>query len=430
MAQKRKKAKLQHANTRNPLHKSSNSKSFQEKAHVVMKKILKAYGLAPDTFDSFTRMQKGFLFCMPVEPLRFKVEEGHRVSRRLVNFMAESTHRFMRTHYFGDESIGLTHLEFSLYGLSLACMLEAAKTSEMFQPEQQEMLAGIAETISLKRVHEDLVTVGDHIRRVSMMISKVNFRIYGYNWKIKGSETDNGIVSTVTMSSESPISIYFKHNNKDRIAFRVRAGRVIDMPPHNARIDRWFIFHDEEDPPVYLDIYIQSHALQRAKERMDIFPAHKRNYYVMEPLLYMQEVETSPAGHPMFMCYFKSGDKIINLGYFPFIIQENRLIVLTFLPFIAGDTWAGAYLRGNLGLQIKDLAFLGMDKLSFFLTVDFEQIPVLRDALLVTGIFNLIEYAASDPEMNFVIDQKKTQMVKKFFEHKAIPERDMPEDVE
>ncbi|MDR1332325.1 MAG: hypothetical protein LBK07_09515 [Tannerella sp.] len=414
MAQRKKKKKVQsqHTTTK-PAYKGS-----PDKAHVVVKKILQVYGLAPDTLDSFTRLQRSYLFYSPVEPIRVKVEEGHRVPRRLVNFMAESTHRFMRTHCFGDASIGLTCLEFSTYGVSLALMLNAAPSSHLFQPGELEMLASVAKVINYERVVKDLEIVGKHIRKVVMMISKVNFRIYGYTWQIRNTAGVE-IASTVFMSSEEPISIRFKHKQKERVAFRVRAGRVINEPPHNARIDRWFIFYRDESPSVYLDIYIQSHALQRVKERMDIFPAHKRNFYVMEPLLYMHEVRSSPAGRPMLTCYFMANDRRVCLGYFPFIIQKNRLIVLTFLPLASSSTMTGAYLCRQLGLQTEDMVFLGMDKLSFYLTVDFEQIPMLKEAIAATEIRHLMEYAANDPEMNFVIDQKKTQMVKRFFERKA-----------
>jgi hypothetical protein len=104
------------------------------------------------------------------------------------------------------------------------------------------------------------------------------------------------------------------------------------------------------------------------------------------------------------------------------------MIVLTFLPLVAGDTPEGSYLSRRLGLQMEDTVFLGMDKLSFFLTVDFEQIPMLKEALISAGIWSLIEYAADNPEMNFTIDQKKTQMVKKFFEYRTSHEVDIPED--
>ncbi|MDR1120484.1 MAG: hypothetical protein LBM08_06160 [Dysgonamonadaceae bacterium] len=390
----------------------------------MIKKILRVYGLDPNLFDSYTKQQKRFLFQLIVEPTRVKVEEGHRVPRRLVNFMAESTHHFLRTHYFGDESIGLTYLELSTYGLSFAYMLESAKSFFPFQSGQMETIVYVTETITPHRIHQDLDEVGKHIRKTSMMISKMNFRIYGYNWRVTSAQDEIGVVSTIFMSSENPISIHFKHKQKERIAFRVRAGRVITEPAYNAKIDRWFIFQEDETPSVYLDIYIQSHALQRIKERMDIFPAHKKNYYAMEPLLYMHYVQESPSGRPMLVCYFKDNERFVYLGYFPFIILKNKLIVLTFLPLVSDDTLSGQYLRNRLGLQMEDMVFLGMDKLSFYLTVDFDQIPVLKKALVNTEVWFLVEYAANNPEMNFTIDQKKTKMVKKFFEHKTDPEID------
>jgi hypothetical protein len=422
MVQKKKKKQSQYANPKS-------GKVSQDDAQIVVKKILRAYGFDPDLFDSFTKLQRKYLFYQLVEPTRFKAEEGHRVPRRLINFVSESTHRFMRTHYFGDERIGLTYLEFSTYGLSLAYMIEQEKANTSLLPEQVKTLTDVAEIINVTRVVEDCAAIETHIRQATLMISKVNFRIYGHNWVIENAPLQQlSVRSTVLMSSEDPISIRFKHNQKERVAFRVRAGRVISEPAYNATIDRWFIFHGDEETPVYLDIYIQSHALQRIKERLDIFPAHRRNFYVMEPLLYMHEVEESMSGNPMLTCYFKDGLRYIYLGYFPFIIQKNKLIVLSFLPLISEDTLAGWHLSHRLGLQIKDRMFLGMDKLSFFLTVDFDQIPVLKKALSVTSIWSLVEYAASHPELGFTIDQKKTQMVKKFFEHKEEVKNEMPDE--
>jgi hypothetical protein len=415
MAQKKKKKQSQYANPKG-------AKTSQDQAYAMVKKVLRAYELDPNVFDSFTKMQRRVLCHALMEPTRFKVEEGHRVPRRLVNFVAESTHRFMRTHYFGDEDVRLSYLEFSTYGLSLAYMVAQLKVTDahLLSEEQLEALTEVAEVLNLEKMVEDLKSLGKHIRSTILMISKLNFRIYGHHWVIEDSKTSESTVSsTVFLSSEEPVSIRFKHNGKERVAFRVRAGRVINEPPYNARIDRWFIFHEEEEPSVYLDIYIQSHALQRVKERMDIFPAHQRNYYVLEPLLYMHEVEESMSGEPMLACYFMDGPKFIYLGYFPFVIQGNRLIVLTFLPLVSEDALTGWYLRHHLGLQMKDRIFLGMDRLSFFLTVDFDQIPVLKKALSVTPVWNLVTYAAKHPELNFAIDEKKTLMVKKFFEHKA-----------
>jgi hypothetical protein len=420
MAQKKKKKKKQPQQSyRNNLE----SNTSLEKAYATIRKIFQAYKLDPDLLDSFSKQQRRYLCFLKADSPRFKVEEGNSVPRRLLDFASESTHRFMRTNYFGDESIGLTYLELATYGIAFSTVILAEQDNPIYSAEQREALDKIADCFSDGRVKRDLVIVGAHIRKTMMMLSKINFRIYGYDWRI-GPNDEGLLKSMVYMSSEEPKFIHFTYKEKERIAFCVRAGRVINEPPYDAKLDRWFIFQKDEAPPVYLDIYIQSHALQRCKERIDIFPAHKRNFYIMEPLLYMHRVAKSPTGRAMLECYTQEGNTIIRFGYFPFVIQNKKLIVLTFLPLTSPDTHEGAYLRKHLGLQLDDVKFLGMDKLSFYLTVDFDQIPMLRKALVETYIWKLIQYAAKNPSLDFTIDQKKTQMVKKFFENKIENEKE------
>jgi hypothetical protein len=420
MAQKKKKKKKQSQ----PTYRSNlASNTSLEKAYVIIRKILQVYGFDPEWLNLFTKQQRRFLCFLQADPPRFKVEEGNPVPRRLLDFVSESTHRFMRTHYFGNKDIGLTYLELATYGIAFATTVLTEHDRSGYSLQQENMIDILAECFAENRVVRDLGEVGNHIRKSMMMLSKVNFRIYGYSWKIGTTLEDGYLKSIVYMSSEDPKSIRFTYKEKERVAFRIRAGRVVNEPPYDAKLDRWFIFQKEEFPPVYLDIYIQSHALQRSKERMDIFPAHRRNFYIMEPLLYMHRVAKSPTGRAMLECYTQEGDTIVRFGYFPFIIRNKKLIVLTFLPLTSPDTYEGDYLQKHLGLQIEDAKFLGMDKLSFYLTVDFDQIPSLKKALVATNIWTLIRYAAKDPDLDYSIDQKKTQMVKKFFEQKIENEK-------
>jgi hypothetical protein len=427
MAQKKKKKRpSQHQhNSRKYLL----SKASYDHARAITGKVLRAYGFAPNLFDSFPRIQRIHLFYPRVEPLRIKVEEGQRIPRQLVTFVSESANHFLRTYYFGDKSIGLSFLELSTYGMSLACVLEVAETSGLFRPSQHELIASVAKKINQKRVVKDLLAVTSYIRTMMLMISKVNLRIYGYNWKIQvAGESSTDIRSTVYLSSEAPVSIRFTHEKKEQTAFRVRAGRLISKPAHNATIDRRFLFGREEPPAVHLSIYIRPYALRRAGAWIDIFRAHRRNYYLMESLLYMQRVENSLSERPMLVCYFKEKHRIVYLGYYSFIIRGDNLIILDFLPLTFINSSAGVVLSTSLGLQAEDIAFLGMDKLSFFLTVDFDQIPVLKKALTITNIWSLVRYAANNQELKeeFSIDEKKTQMVKQFFENRIPPETDTP----
>ncbi|MDR0370648.1 MAG: hypothetical protein LBH80_02160 [Prevotellaceae bacterium] len=395
------------------------SKTSVDHTCMVIRKILRVYGFDPAIFDRFSKQQRRLICLLKAESPRFRVEEGHRVPGRLVDFVAESTHRFLRNNCFGDESVGLSFLELATYGVAFSMVVMNARELGVLRPEQAEIFDRLVERFKDDRVNDDLIPVSTHIRQTVMMISKVNFRIYGYNWRFENKKGKSYISSTVFLSSEEPKTIRFSYNGKDRTAFRVRAGRNISLPAYDAKIDRWFIFHKDEKPFVYLDIFIQSHALQRAKERIDIFPAHQKNYYVMEPLLYMHRVAYTISGRPLLECYTQDGDQVVRFGYFPFVIRNRRLIVMTFLPLVSEEVVEGASLHRELGLQKEDTKFLEMDKLSFFLTVDFEQIPVLKRALERTGIRHLMRYAAKHPDMQFRMNRQKTQLVKKFFERKA-----------
>jgi hypothetical protein len=106
----------------------------------------------------------------------------------------------------------------------------------------------------------------------------------------------------------------------------------------------------------------------------------------------------------------------IPIGYFTTMIQNDNLYVLTFLPLVANVTPEGEKLQKILSLTTEDIKFLGMDKLTFFQTIDFDQIPVLKNALIESGIWQTVEYLNENLEDMKEISQKRTLFVKDFFE--------------
>ncbi|MDR2408746.1 MAG: hypothetical protein LBE13_11630 [Bacteroidales bacterium] len=423
MAKKKKKKHIHSSSTNN--RAVWESKTSLDKTYTAIQKVLKAYGFDPDLLQSFTKRQRKFLMFLEAEAPRFKVEEGSHVPRHLVNFISENTHGFLRSFYFGDESIGLTYLELATYGLAFSSIIlsaaESSSADTVFSPKQIEIIKSIASCFANDRVIQDLYLVVKCVHGLVTMLSKVNFRVYGFDWKIKRDFETGYVKSTIFISSEETPIIHFVHKQKERIAFCVRAGRLLRKPAKTATIDRRFIFPNKKVPrPFSLDIYIQSHALQRVKERADIFSGHMRNCYLMESLIYRHRIVNSVSGSPMLECstQYEGDERIIRFGYFPFIIKDDKLIVMTFLPLTSPKTVEGAYLQEHFGLQTEDIKFLGMDRLSFFFTVDFEQIPLLKEALVATKIWEMITFVLDDPDIEFSIDQKKTMMVKKFFEQK------------
>jgi hypothetical protein len=125
-----------------------------------------------------------------------------------------------------------------------------------------------------------------------------------------------------------------------------------------------------------------------------------------------QEVVQDAYGHPLLACTVQDQP----LGYFPFTIQGDNLFVLSFLPFVSHSTPVGEKLHKILNLAKEDIVYLGMDKLSFYVLVDFDQIPVLKDALIASGIWSIKEMVDEGCIENDGFDLKKTAFVKDFFD--------------
>ncbi|MDR2414330.1 MAG: hypothetical protein LBD64_05025 [Odoribacteraceae bacterium] len=393
------------------------NKAFYKKRRDTARKVLRAYGFDPSLLDEFSKQQLFILLHFIVDPPRFRIEKGHRVPRKLLDFISAITHNFMRNHYFRDPSIGLTFFELATHGLAFAAGLRNAHMQHGFPARQQEIVDMLVKCIENDLVLNDLLDVKSCIRDVLSMVSKVNFRVYGFHWDFRQIPTTSWgyITSFVYVTSSPAETIYFTHKQKERVAFRVQLGPVDHMPLRKGTIERSVVTREKEDPPVLLDVYIQSHALRRAGERMDVFPAHVRNFYITESLAHSQRpCETGQ----MLECYIYDDTPILT-GYLPFIIQEEKLIVLSFLPFFAPGTPEGELVHEELGLQPGDMKFLGMDKLSFFLTVDLEQVPALNNVINRTRIPDMIRFARERARDEFLIDPNRTRMVKRFFEQRA-----------
>jgi hypothetical protein len=398
------------------VHKRILNRAFIDKAYTAIKKILRAYGLDPDIFDRFSKSQRNtFILCETQSP-KFSVAEGYHVPHQLVALLNRSTHHFLRNNYYGDRSINLSYLELATFGVTLYCQILAVQNNNGFPPEQMKLVNDIAEKFAELPIYNALEDIGGHLRKSVQMISKVNFRIYGYRWDITSAAGDVCIKSAVSIYSEECESIHFPYKNNYHKAFRVKAGQVNSEPSHGATINQWFVFGKELDKVEYLDIYIQSHALQRVKERVDIFPAHRRNFYAMDPLLYMHKVVFGANRRAMFECYY---DDVL-FGYYPFVVQGNKIFVLSFLPIASPGTPKGMLLAKHLNIQKEDVNYLGMDKLSFFFTVDFTQIPILHETLLKVGLAPLLNYVSEDI-LPFERDAKKTLRIKHFFEKALVP---------
>jgi hypothetical protein len=253
------------------------------------------------------------------------------------------------------------------------------------------------------------------IKTTLLLLSQPNFRIYGHNTNEHKSTNKASLQQVVRITTHECQSLRFKYHNKERTAFRVATGQFMSTPCTGATIAMSKIFpgitRDRQ-----LNIYIQSHAIHRFKERIDTLHPIMRNEFFVLSLMLVQRVVRSPNGTQMMACIIPAKNEEKTVGYFAFTIDGDNLLVLTLLPLLSHNAPEGRILYERLHLSPEDLKYLGMDKLSFFYEVDIEQIPMLKQVLYdelhldyIRTIYNSFR-SQNDP-----FNEKKTLFVKNFF---------------
>ncbi len=143
--------------------------------------------------------------------------------------------------------------------------------------------------------------------------------------------------------------------------------------------------------PTSLGVYVQSHAMQRLTERIDCLVKPLLHHHLYESFL---EVKTIPEGKNRYLIEYRiQGFKV---GYFLASVEENILVLRTFLFLTNNGTPEGKKLYRNTGLKKLDKQYLAIDKASTFLASDIWNNPDLRKIFTESGCESLIGLSEND----------------------------------
>jgi hypothetical protein len=398
------------------------SKAQFDTGCTIARKTMQVLGFDPALFDMFTKKQKHTLLDIEIPVPLFRVKTGNHVPRKYLNAVRTAMMDFMRTNYI-DKEIQLTFMEFYTYGLPFLCSVRVRSKMGWFTDEQEKtFIREMNEkyVLACRASASWLTTLFSTVWFELSFYSQINFRTYGFEYtsdvpapkKLIGAAIIRYIFELTSYENES---IYFVYKNIKRKAFSVLVGSTFLETPPASFITHQQLYPDSKFSMNYT-IYVQSHAIHRFKERVDVVDAPHRNYLINVALINRQKVVKGANGYPLISCLLLDAA----LGYFPFTIQGDKLFILSFLPVVSSITPEGEKLYSILRLSKDELIYLGMDKLSFFITIDFDQIPVLKNALIDAGLWQLkqeLEKGEDDDDVkNTIIDKKRTQFVKNFFQ--------------
>lgn len=135
-----------------------------------------------------------------------------------------------------------------------------------------------------------------------------------------------------------------------------------------------------------LNVYIQSHALNRLAERLGGIDIGILHYNIFNSFC-LQKVCRNKAG----MLLFEYSIFENKAGYFPAEIVDGKVILKTFLFLTHNGTPEADKLKATMGLMKEDINYLDIDKLSTFVLSDIANNEPIKQLFIEAGCESLFQ---------------------------------------
>lgn len=394
---------------------------FVKTAH----KFMLLIGLQPSAFDALSKRTKHNIMQIRHTPYRIRAEDN-RVPAVYLKMFNSVMSNSERTTFYGDPIYKITFLEYVTYGLSLIYSFRMFESDETHVLEDQIELMNIIKTPLLKYddEHEDdfcTARASGIMKSIFLYITKLNYRFYTCkeNAFIDYSKgrMENGIIVSSIQPERKKFIIDGKTHSSYRLGYYNLLLNGLTVAPEMAEISLKLLTGDNKTTSkqlmnqinidTNLPVFIQNHALNRAAERMDSKDNMYLNLIFFRSFLLPRIITAVNGQRLITVLDYQTGNPI---GYFPFVKQDGAVLILSFLPLSSPITPEGSVLHKELGIQLEDSKYIGLDKFSFYTKTDFDTLPKLKLALKKAGMWHLTELTPINP-----MERKEDHILKNFF---------------
>lgn len=386
------------------------TKTYFDNYTKAVHKTLRLLGLDPRLFDQLSKRQKLELMKTRFDIPRIEIKAGHLVPRQYLKFAQKTIYDAIEESFVGDEQLQLSTREYLTMGVSFFVILDKMKNDFLFANVKH-----IPETLEafyhFESTNGELTRLIANMKTILCYLSKFNFRVYGFEWQCWVYH-NNSLKYIFQLTSYPAMAKKIAYQGVFRSAFQVGYA-VANVPGVSVQQVKFNELISTSTDTRLLNVYVQSHALNRLKERCDNIYAGFKNNFLTNSMHKVSVIRTN--NQQYYVKYF--GPKGMLLGYLPFTIINSDVFVLSFLPLCHHSTPEGQKLCELLQISKDDISFLGMDKLSFYSSINFEAIPKLKNALIESNMWHLtLPY-----EGDFFDDEAKagvsTEFVSRYFEN-------------
>lgn len=135
-----------------------------------------------------------------------------------------------------------------------------------------------------------------------------------------------------------------------------------------------------------LEVFIQSHALNRLKERLDNLDEEALNYALWENTFDIKGFKNYKGYLLLPFNLFE-----IRIGYLVANVLGDKIVFRTFLFITHSCTPEGDRLKKITGLGNEDISYWQIDRMSTFLEIDMQKYPELKQIFEEAGLGKLIQ---------------------------------------
>ncbi len=381
MSQKRnKKKKLQQ---QKPLKDQNCYKLVQSQFKEILCRAIKLVGYeaySPLLKDSEIESMR-FLMLKPERPICFP---GHQISSKKLQLINNYIQTLSRRRIFNIDDVSMSIQE----GNSLFALVSFLDRKADGIERLSEFRTKFCERFDTEKMYELVYQwYGRLMLQFLMSLSNPKTKYYAYTSSIESVK-----VRPFYMAYSSSIMVHNAQSTMLMIhgIFRpvFRLGKT-DPKLHFKwiTIPSSLVGDHYKGKEKELGVYIQSHALNRLAERLDIVEESLLNFYLN---LRMGEIKAFESYRSYLLFPFIL-DHNVKVGYFVANVVGDKLVFRTFLFVTHSCTPEGDKLKEITGLQKSDIKYWQFDRLSTIASANVDATPALHKLLKEVGIDDLIK---------------------------------------
>jgi hypothetical protein len=200
--------------------------------------------------------------------------------------------------------------------------------------------------------------------KVSDYVSNINNQVFCFTHYFIEHPSGFGFDNIITVQIVKPKIVYISTHSGFRPAYRI-TWHIPGSEFWEATVKSGSLHIAHVDYKVPIPVYIQSHALHRLAERLDILDTYETQVNVINTLRAPLFLRVSKYCYLLEYCL--SGKKV---GYLSCEYINNQLLIKTFLFLTNNGTPEGKKLFELTGLGKLDKKYLSLDKMSCYINSD------------------------------------------------------------